>query len=52
MIDLTLEELAKLLKAAAEAHGKYEKEELNGVHDKDWPTWYAKWILENQKNNG
>jgi hypothetical protein len=48
MNHLTIEELAKLLKAAAKAHAKYEKEKLNGVYDKDWPKWYADWMLKNQ----
>lgn len=47
-IDLSVEELEELLKAAAKAHGKYEKEQLSGVYDKDWPQWYAEWILKNQ----
>jgi hypothetical protein len=50
MIDLTAEELTKLLKAAAKAHGQYEKDELGGKYDKDWPKWYAEWILKNQKS--
>lgn len=48
MIDLNQEELADLLRAAAEEHGKYEKEELGGEYDKNWPDWYAKWILDKQ----
>ena len=30
-----------LLKRAAEAHGVYEKAELGGKYDTDWPRWYA-----------
>jgi hypothetical protein len=41
---LTREELARLLREAEEAHGKYERE--LGGRDEDWPSWYAGWILE------
>jgi hypothetical protein len=37
----TTEILLDLLKRAAAAHHVYEKTELNGVYDKDWPRWYA-----------
>lgn len=30
-----------LLKQAAAAHGVYEKSELGGKYDNDWPQWYA-----------
>jgi hypothetical protein len=30
-----------LLQHAAEAHGVYEAGELGGVHDVNWPQWYA-----------
>ncbi|MEL5992117.1 hypothetical protein ACOKGD_11250 [Microbacterium phosphatis] len=33
--------LKALLIEAATAHGRYEAEELGGVHDADWPAWYA-----------
>lgn len=46
MIDLNENQLAELLKKAAKAHGKYEKVELYGKYDKEWPKWYAKWMLE------
>ncbi len=39
--------IASLLTAAGSAHHKYEQEELNGEYDKDWPQWYAAWLLEN-----
>jgi hypothetical protein len=42
--DLTKEELARLLREAEEAHGKYE-EELGGERDADWPSWYAEFIM-------
>jgi hypothetical protein len=33
--------LLDLLQRAAAAHHVYEKRELGGVYDKDWPQWYA-----------
>lgn len=40
---ITVDELAKLLRDAEAAHGKYE--ESLGHADKDWPHWYAEYIL-------
>jgi hypothetical protein len=34
-------EIERLLERAKEAHGEYERTELNGVYDEDWPRWYA-----------
>lgn len=33
--------LKALLIDAATAHGHYEADELGGVHDNEWPSWYA-----------
>lgn len=33
--------LRDLLERAAAAHGVYEAEVLGGVHDVNWPQWYA-----------
>jgi hypothetical protein len=33
--------IVDLLKRAAEAHGVYEKAELGGKYDTNWPAWYA-----------
>jgi len=33
--------IVNLLKRAAEAHGVYEKTELGGKYDTNWPLWYA-----------
>lgn len=41
----TVARLAGLLDQAAAAHHRYEREELNGVYDTDWPAWYAAWLL-------
>jgi hypothetical protein len=43
--DLTKEELTRLLREAEEAHGRYEKEELGGERDAEWPAWYAEFIV-------
>jgi hypothetical protein len=45
MADLTADELAGLLREAEAAHGAYEKEELGGARDEDWPQWYAEFIV-------
>jgi hypothetical protein len=44
-VDLTKEELTRLLREAEEAHGQYEKEELGGVRDEEWAPWYAEFIV-------
>jgi hypothetical protein len=44
-MDLTKEELARYLRAAEAAHGKYETEELGGVRDEEWAEWYAEFIV-------
>lgn len=41
---MTVEQLAKLLRDAEKAHGEYESS--LGHRDDDWPTWYARYILE------
>jgi hypothetical protein len=43
-MELTVEELADLLRAAEHAHGEYEQE--LGHADEDWPTWYAQFIVD------
>ena len=35
----SVEDLARALRQAAEAHGRYE--EQTGEADAEWPTWYA-----------
>jgi hypothetical protein len=39
-------EIEALLDAAKEAHGAYERDELDGVYDEDWPAWYARFAVE------
>ena len=47
MENLTVERLSTLLRQAEAAHGEYEKQ--LGHHDDDWPTWYARYILDQIK---
>ncbi len=35
-----------LLVRASTAHGEFERTELNGVYDRDWPRWYAAYAIE------
>lgn len=41
---VAIERLASALRAAKDAHALYE---ANTQPDKDWPTWYAHYILSN-----
>jgi hypothetical protein len=41
---ITAEELAAELREAEAAHGVYEQE--LGHRDEDWPSWYAKFIVD------
>lgn len=43
-MELTVEQLAELLREAERAHGEYERE--LGRPDEDWPTWYAQFIVD------
>ena len=36
-----------LLVDASDAHHVYERDELNGVYDEDWPAWYARHVVDN-----
>lgn len=36
----------RLLNETAAAHGEYEKTELNGVFDEQWPEWYATYFTD------
>lgn len=35
-----------LLLRAGDAHHVFERDQLNGVYDDDWPAWYARWAVE------
>ncbi len=41
------QEIEGLLDRAKEAHGEYERTELDGVYDEDWPRWYAHYAVDN-----
>jgi len=43
-MDVTKEELAKLLREAEAAHGVYEQG--LGHRDDNWPAWYAEFIVK------
>ena len=47
---LTVADLADLLREAERAHGEYEK--TLGRRDEDWPTWYADYILKKLRERG
>jgi hypothetical protein len=47
MADLLQNQIAALLKKAQEAHHAYEKAELDGKYDEQWPAWYADFLLNN-----
>jgi hypothetical protein len=40
-------ELAEALRRAAAAHGEHEKQ--LGHEDADWPSWYAQYMVDEQK---
>jgi hypothetical protein len=44
----SVEDPASALKRAAEAHGKHE--ERTGKSDRDWPDWYALYMVAEQAN--
>jgi hypothetical protein len=43
MYEVTVDELAALLRSAETAHADYETK--LGHRDDDWPTWYAQYVL-------
>ena len=47
---LTVADLADLLREAERAHGEFEK--TLGHRDEDWPTWYADYILRKLRESG
>ena len=42
-VELTADELARLLREAERAHAEYERQ--LGSRDEDWPAWYADYIV-------
>jgi hypothetical protein len=47
MADPLQNQIAGLLKQAQEAHHTYEKVELDGKYDEQWPAWYSDFLLNN-----
>ena len=41
----TLGEIEAALKGAASSHHEFEKVYLEGVHDENWPAYYAAFVL-------
>lgn len=41
-----IEAINALLVEAEQAHGVYERTELNGAYDQEWPRWYAAYAVE------
>lgn len=48
----TTEIILNLLTSAATAHGVHEAEVLGGVHDVEWPQWYAEHMTRTLAENG
>ncbi|WP_136036842.1 hypothetical protein [Microbacterium sp. K35] len=44
--------LEELLRTTAAAHGIYEREQLGGVYDEQWPTWYASFVARALAEHG
>ena len=38
--------ITALLVRAEEAHGEYERSELGGTYDEQWPDWYAQYTVD------
>lgn len=36
--------LEQLLVETADAHGRFEEQQLGGERDDDWPVWYAAYM--------
>jgi hypothetical protein len=43
-MDVTKENLEKLLRETEKAHGEYEQK--LGPRDDNWPSWYAEFIVK------
>jgi hypothetical protein len=46
MTSRTAAAIEDLLARAKAAHGEYERTELGGVYDEQWPSWYARFLVE------
>jgi hypothetical protein len=40
-----VEAITRLLVQAEGAHGDYERNELGGMYDEQWPRWYAEFAV-------
>ncbi|HLD94720.1 MAG TPA: hypothetical protein VI703_11020 [Anaerolineales bacterium] len=45
MADIVQEKLSALLQQAKAAHTQFEKIELDGQFDEQWPAWYADYLV-------
>lgn len=50
MYEVTVDELAGLLRDAEKAHAAFETS--LGRRDDDWPSWYAKYVLDHLETGG
>ncbi|KQX07748.1 MULTISPECIES: hypothetical protein [unclassified Leifsonia] len=50
--EATLALVLDILNEAAEAHGVHEATVLGGVHDVEWPQWYADHMVANLEAHG
>lgn len=50
MYEVTVDELADLLRQAERAHADYERS--IGRRDDEWPKWYATYVLDNLEKDG
>jgi hypothetical protein len=41
-----VEAIRQLLVQAEGAHGDYERTELGGTYDEEWPRWYAEYAVD------
>ncbi|MEU1199200.1 hypothetical protein ABZ446_23660 [Streptomyces sp. NPDC005813] len=44
------DELAEALRRAEQAHGRFEQ--TLGHQDEDWPSWYARFLEQEQTSEG
>jgi hypothetical protein len=48
--EMSTDELAELLREAERAHAEYERH--LGERDDDWPSWYARYMLDRLRERG
>ena len=47
MNESLVESVRSLLEQAKKVHIDFERDVLGGAYDKEWPIWYAMYLLEN-----